>query len=259
MKKNSGKAKEFLTKLKHIYGCLIAIGTKSEDYFTDKDNSYIKWVGRLTSSKPVLQDRFVKKGFMLAFLFTVIILASLVWYTWRSNRHLQMLETTHFRLLQLSGQIIHFDEVLTMSAHMAVETGELQWEERYRNFEPQLDSAIKEVVELSPEKFMSKAITQIDLANIKLVTMENRAFALIRKGNRQIASKILHSPEYAKQKQIYSSGIHEISNGICVLEQAKIKKEQWIALTIAVFLIVTIPLVAFIWFVPLRILRRYIV
>ncbi|MHC4364023.1 MAG: PAS domain S-box protein [Planctomycetota bacterium] len=258
MKKNGGKAKEFFIKLRHIYSRLIATETKSEGYSTDNGIPRIKRTGRPTSSKAVLQGRLVIKGFMLAFLFTVVILAGLVWYTWRSNRHLKMLETTHFRLLRLSGRIIHIDEVLTMSAHMAVETGEPEWEERYRSFEPQLDSAIKEVIGLSPEQFMKEAISRTDTANIKLVAMENRAFDLIRQGQLETARKILHSPEYKKQKQIYSSGIYEISNAISIRERTRIKKEQRIALTIAVLLIGTIPLVAFIWFTAMRILRRYI-
>ena len=180
-----------------------------------------------SGSKAVIPSRLVIKGFVLAFLFTVVILAGLVWYTWRSNRHLKKLETTHFRLLQLDGQIIHIDEVLTMSAHMAVETGELQWEERYRKFEPQLDSAIKEVIELSPEQFMKKAISRTDTANIKLVAMENRAFDLVRQGQRETAAKVLHSTEYTKQKQVYSNGINEISPFksyliICVIFGTKI-------------------------------------
>ncbi|MHC4103700.1 MAG: sensor histidine kinase [Planctomycetota bacterium] len=259
MKKNGGKAKEFFTKLRYVYGRLIATETKSQDYSTDNEHPRIKWAGRPTNSKAPLQGRLVIKGFMLAFLFTVVILAGVVWYTWRSNRHLKALETIHFRLLQLSGQIIHIDEVLTMSAHMAVETGELEWEVRYRNFEPQLDSAIKEVIELSPEQFMKEAISRTDTANIELVAMENQAFDLIRRGDRQTAKKVLHDPEYGKQKQIYSSGIHEISNAISIRERVRIKKEQRIALTITVLLIVTIPLVAFIWFTAMRILRRYIV
>lgn len=69
---------------------------------------------------------------------------------------------------------------------------------------------------------------------------------------------MLHSAEYEKQKQIYSSGIYEISNAIYTREQARIKKEQRIALTIISLLIVTIPLVGFIWLAAMRVLRRYI-
>ncbi|MHC4439667.1 MAG: PAS domain S-box protein, partial [Planctomycetota bacterium] len=259
MKNNGGKGKEFLTKLKQIFGRIIEKENISEKPLEDNERLKIEATDQLTSGKSIISDRLVTKGFVVVFSFTMIILGGLAWYTWRSNRHLKRLETTHFRLLQLSGQIIHIDEVLTMSAHMAAETGEPQWEERYRIFEPQLDSAIEEVIDLSPEQFMKDAISRTDKANIKLVALENRAFDLIRQDDRQAASELLHNTEYTNQKQIYSNGINEISNAIFSLEEARLKEEQRIALTVIVLLIVTMPLVGFIWFAALRILKRYIV
>ncbi|MHC4323951.1 MAG: PAS domain S-box protein, partial [Planctomycetota bacterium] len=259
MKKNGGKAKEYFTKLRQIFGRPLATDVKSEKPLEGNGQFRIKAIDQQTSRKSIISSRHVTKGFVLVFSFTMVILGSLAWYTWRSNRHLKMLETTHFRLHQLSGQIIHIDEVLTMSAHMAAETGEPQWEERYRKYEPQLDSAIKEVIELSPEQFMKEAISRTDKANIKLVAMENQAFDLIRQGQIEAASKLLHGTEYTNQKHIYSVGINGISNAIFSLEEARLKKERRIAFTVIVLLVVTMPLVGFIWFAALRILKRYIV
>lgn len=180
MEKNRYQAKGFFAKLKRICSWPIMAKIKSENPPEDNRQFGRKAIDQLKTGKSITSGRLVIKGFILAFSFTVVILASLVGYTWRSNRHLKMLETKHFRLLQLSGQIVHIDEVLTMSAHMAVETGEPHWQERYRQFEPQLDSAIKEVIELSPKQFMKEAISRTDKANIKLVAMENQAFDLIR-------------------------------------------------------------------------------
>jgi len=259
MKKNGGKAKKFFTKLRQIYSWPIVTETKSENNFTDNANLSNKKGDRPTASIAITPGRLVIRGFVLAFLFTIIILGSLAWYTWRSNQHLKALETKHFRLLELSGQIIYIDEVLTMSAEMAAHSGEPKWEERYRIYEPQLDKAIKEVIELSPEKFMSEAISQTDVANIKLVAMENSAFDLVRQGQLQTAAKLLDSPEYKEQKQIYSEGINEIATAIGDREKARLKKEQQIAFTTIIFLIIAMPLVAFIWLAALRILRRYII
>ena len=212
MKNNGSKAKGFFAKLKRICSRLIGAKKQSEDFFPDNYSLGTKGKDWPTSGKAVTPSRLVIKGFVLVFSFTMVILGGLAWYTWRSNLHLKALETKHFRLLELSGQIIYFDEVLTMSTHMAVETGETEWEDRYRNYEPLLDTAIKEVIELSSEKFISEAIAQTDSANIKLVAMENRAFDLIRQGQLETASKLLHGTEYTRQKQVYNNGINEISN-----------------------------------------------
>ena len=53
----------------------------------------------------------------------------------------------------MAGEIVHLDEVLTMSARMAASTGSLKWEQRYGIFEPKLDKAIKRAIELAPEAY----------------------------------------------------------------------------------------------------------
>ena len=67
-------------------------------------------------------------------------------------------------------------------------------------------------MELAPPT--SKAATKTDAANIKLVEMENRAFALVRAGRKEEAQTVLFSPEYETQKQIYAEGITSFVNQI---------------------------------------------
>ena len=50
------------------------------------------------------------------------------------------------RLERLHGDILHLDEVLTMSARMAAASGDVKWESRYLSFEPKLDSKISKVI-----------------------------------------------------------------------------------------------------------------
>ncbi len=118
-----------------------------------------------------------------------------------------------FELQELIGQIIHLDEVLTMSARMAATTGNRQWETRYRKFEPPLDTAIQKAIELAPETFENHA-AQTDAANIQLVAMENHAFTLVRNGATDDALAILFSNDYQRQKKIYAEGIEKTNLAI---------------------------------------------
>ncbi|NQU21470.1 MAG: PAS domain S-box protein, partial [Candidatus Nealsonbacteria bacterium] len=111
------------------------------------------------------------------------------------------------RIEELRGSIVHLDEVLTMSARMAAFTGDLEWENRYRRFEPQLDAAIKEAMTLAPEAYGGEAAAESAAANIKLVDMENRTFDLVRQGHADQAKAVLFSDEYEKQKQVYAQGM----------------------------------------------------
>ena len=110
------------------------------------------------------------------------------------------------RIKELQGVIVHLDEVLTMSARMAAATGDPAWERRYRQFEPQLDAAVKEATALTAESGRTNGAAQTDAANLKLVEMENKSFALVHEGRTEAARAILFSREYETQKKIYAEG-----------------------------------------------------
>ena len=73
-------------------------------------------------------------------LLSVIYLGVLVYETPKTLNKLRY-EQKEFMLLR--GQILQFDEVLTMSAKMAAATGDAYWYERYSSYEPRLDVAIQ--------------------------------------------------------------------------------------------------------------------
>ena len=50
------------------------------------------------------------------------------------------------RLERLHGDIVHLDEVLTMSAKMGAASGDPKWEKRYLKYEPLLDVKIRDVM-----------------------------------------------------------------------------------------------------------------
>ena len=147
----------------------------------------------------------------------------------------------NLQLKELRGIIIHLDEVLTMSARMAAATGDLRWEERYRSFEPQLDAAIKEAMRLAPEAYSDEAAAQTDAANIKLVTMENKAFDLVRRGRVDDARVLLFSDEYDRQKLIYTHGMTRFAAGLSKTIAADLKREQRHAFLYISIVVILIP------------------
>src|ERR1700736_2927387 len=133
-----------------------------------------------------------------------------VWFGWiifDARRDAKIFTDRLSRIEELRGVIVHLGELLTMSARMAAATGDLQWEKRSRQFEPQLDAAIKEITKIGTGPFDVKAATKTKAANIELVKMENRAFASVRAGLKEEAQTALSSPEYETQKQIYAEEI----------------------------------------------------
>ena len=156
---------------------------------------------------------------------TVIAILWLGWQFWTLNVESEHLRTHDLRMVELSGEIIHLDEVLTMSARMSAETLDSRWEDRYRQYEPQLDAAIKESSQLDPE-MMGKFVAETDLANQKLVEMENKTFDLVHQKDQHAASGILSSPEYARQKEIYADGMRKLSAAISARANAKMAAQH---------------------------------
>ncbi|MEE9554610.1 MAG: ATP-binding protein [candidate division Zixibacteria bacterium] len=163
----------------------------------------------------------------------------------------------HDRLVELRGIIVHLDEVLTMSAQMAAATGDLKWEERYREFEPVLGTAIDEAISLSHRAYSSVAAAKTDAANIKLVEMENRAFDLVRQGNSDSAALILFGNAYEQQKSIYSNGMDEFDAVITEVAVLDMKRASHATSIKTAIVLILSPLLIFTWFIVFRAIRRW--
>jgi PAS domain S-box-containing protein len=147
-------------------------------------------------------------GITLALTFATFALV--IWAGSWKYRAAEIFRNRESRIQTLHGTILRLDEVLTMSAAMAAATGDLRWEQRYRRNEPALDAAIAEAKALVPGGSSITSVAGTDVANVKLVAMENRAFALVRAGSLSEAHAILSSPAYQTQKDLYSTGLDKV-------------------------------------------------
>ncbi|MGB7084469.1 MAG: HAMP domain-containing sensor histidine kinase [Phormidesmis sp.] len=145
---------------------------------------------------------------MGAVAISLILVALSSFQTYKISNEFQSGVVTNFRLQQLSGQIIHLDEVLTMSSRMAAATGDLAWEERYRAYEPALSENIGQAIAIAPDAYDRHA-DQINEAHLKRVEIENQAFELVEKGDKKEALTLLFGESYQTQKERYASGIQQ--------------------------------------------------
>jgi len=118
--------------------------------------------------------------------------------------------TTDFELQRLSGNITHYDEILTMSARMSATTGDLSWKKRYDAYEPMLIEAIDRAIELAPKTYELQA-AQINTANLKLIEMESKALELVSQNQPKQALIVLFGESYKAQKEIYGNGLRQWS------------------------------------------------
>ncbi len=212
-------------------------------------------VSPVASCKTSASGLSVTGKIALLLLLTAVILIGLSSYARSLYSEFKTAESQYRRIIELNGVITHLDEVLTMSARMAAATGDLKWETRYRGFEPKLDAAIKEAIGLAPEAVMSEAVKQTDTANIKLVAMENEAFDLVRRGDREGAARLLYSSEYEGQKCLYSEGIARTAGALERHMQRNCNRRCTAVLVGFISAAFAISLALFAWFAALRMRR----
>lgn len=175
---------------------------------------------------------------------------------WNTYQGFQSTVLKDFRLQELGGDITYLDEVLTMSARMAATTGQQRWEERYLQYVPELDKAIKEATQLAPQAVKNQP-AEVDQANAKLVELESKAFDLVRKGKPQEAYSVLFGKTYETQKQIYSKGNNALLSAIdSSIQQSLQGYGQRLVLSLVVIAI-SIPLLAMSWVIILNLVRSY--
>ncbi|MEO0687912.1 MAG: hypothetical protein AAFY76_23365, partial [Cyanobacteria bacterium J06649_11] len=127
---------------------------------------------------------------------TVLLFVPQIILTYQAYKKFENITTIELKLQSLSDEIIYLDEVLTMSSRMNAATGNRMWEKRYRQFEPQLDTAIAQSNKLAAKVYSSEEAKKTEAANKILVQMEYQSFELVRNGNQEAAQALLSSQKY---------------------------------------------------------------
>jgi hypothetical protein len=204
----------------------------------------------------VSQERFPIWLHTVAGAIAGVILCWFGWNAYEGYRTTAVTIAKIEKIKELQTTITHLDEVLTTSARMAAATGERRWEERYRQFEPQLDAAIKEAIQLAPDVSNALAAAQTDAANSKLVEMEKRGFDLVHQGYLEEARTLLSSAEYEEQKRLYGAGMTQFAALLHAATQTLLQSQAHRAFFNITVTSVAIPLALIGWLMILQAMRR---
>ena len=149
-----------------------------------------------------------------------LALGILIWLGWTGTRtrdEMRAAEYQAVRVAELRGTFAYLDEWLTMSASMAVLTGEARWVSRYEEASPDLTAAIAEAVALSTPEVSAALAQTTEEARNGLTQMERAALAMARRGDRDGARSLLDGPEFAYLKASYASGIEALGQELMTL------------------------------------------
>ena len=210
----------------------------------------------MKNKNPSKVTAFPARALTGALVLSIVVLVALIWFMLDSYRNVTAGQQHNLRIEGLRGTIVHLDEVLTMSARMAAATGDSNWERRYRQFEPQLDAALKEAMLLTAHSDSAEAVAQTDAANLKLVEMENLGFDLVRAGEAARARAVLFGDAYEAQKKIYAEGIGTLTQHLSEQLAANLLKKQYEAIFSIIAVVCCIVLFLFAWLSVLRRLEK---
>jgi len=191
--------------------------------------------------------------------FATLLFCVLGWNAWSSYQDQKRIQEYAFPVEKLKGMIIHFDEVLTMSAAMAAATGDPEWENRYREYEPQLRAALEGIIELLPGYLTAESAVRTARANNRLVEIENRVFDLVRQDRRKEATALLFGEEYRRQKEVYIKGMEQISSDLCRNIKCELDEGRRHTFFSITSTLVMLPILIVTWIWALRVMRNHIV
>lgn len=150
-----------------------------------------------------------------------LLAGAMAWTTYRNYRVIETIQHREMRVRDLRGQILYLDEVLTDSCSLAAVTGEPRWEERYRQFLPELDAAINQAIELVPAA--KSELAGVADANTALVRLEDQAFDLVRHKHSAQAWELLNGDEYQRNKREYADGLASFANRLRMFSESAIE------------------------------------
>jgi diguanylate cyclase (GGDEF)-like protein/PAS domain S-box-containing protein len=192
------------------------------------------------------------RALTIALIASVLVISVIGWNVVRIHVREDKLHEKSAALTANIIRIMHLDEVLTMSARMAAVSGDLSYEERYNKFEPELGMRIKETIGMFPESKAVQYERETDAANIRLVGMERRAFALVHAGRRSEALALLKSPEYLRQKEIYAKGMGKTLDAVTALYDRIEQKEHSYQLLLLTLSVAVLFLLFLAWLFTIR-------
>ncbi len=195
----------------------------------------------------------VVKTFVLFLLLSTAALAYPVWQGWWS---FQSLRTTEAQLQQVMGQehfITYHDEVLTLSAKMAVATADKSWASHYEGFGPRPRPTFEDGWNISENEAVGADIILTAYAGDKLEAIEKKVLEHVTQGNQDLAATLLRSPEYQDQKQAYDRGMKAFITGVQKILENRRSEDIASIQRIGIIIGIILPGIVFAWFVSHRI------
>jgi len=164
--------------------------------------------------------------FIAAMAISFILISAYAAYSWKTHRDFHNIYASHITMDRDLAHIRLLDEALTISARMAVVSGEPEYRRNYLLLEPRLSAIIKGLRENPQRAGSALILSRMDAANRHLAKIEKQALSYGEK-NKKEAAALLASPGYLRHKRDYASAAKELeaaSDAIIGEEDANLRR-----------------------------------
>ena len=181
------------------------------------------------------RPRLPLSSFAVAIVITGAIFAGFIWQGTRSFEQFRMLNRASIEAGSLIADIRHFDEVLATATGMAVETGDIQWKERYATYNARLSANFKRARDLATTPEIRGHARDAEEAHAQVRLIEGDAFDLVDGDQRELAREVLANPTYMSNRQIYNFGLEQLRRDLTTqaiasiaMEEADFGRKKWL-------------------------------
>jgi methyl-accepting chemotaxis protein PixJ len=174
-------------------------------------------------------QQFIQSNLVVAIVSSIglnlLIIGTSTWNVWNSSQKLNITVERQNKLQDLSSKSIYHDEVLTMSANMFASSGQPMWGKRYKDLIPESTKVTAELFKNISSSVKDNYL-KINASIEQLISMEDRAFKLVKENKLTDAAAILQSEEYSREKKIYADNIQIIITSIKAESDIQIQQER---------------------------------
>jgi signal transduction histidine kinase/DNA-binding NarL/FixJ family response regulator len=196
---------------------------------------------------------------MTSFALAVMVLLVTVsaWFNWNMSDRVRTISQNQMMVQSASEELLHFGEVMELSAKLAARTGNPADVERYKAAQLRVRQAIEQlnsVIQLKENRVTLRAVSEVDR---KRLTIQTQAFALAAVGAREEAASLLEQPRYKALARTYAAGAADIQRRSAdYIEETRQELETYLSLN-TVSALITFLLVGLTWFLIVRPARRW--
>ena len=178
----------------------------------------------MTAQLPRARPRRRRFARLTKAAFWALIMGVLAWVAWsgiETRQDLRLATQRAIRVAELRGSFAYLNEWMTMSARMAVATGDQRWVERYDEASPKLAANIAEALTQATPEIADALENTTQEAYRGLASMQRAAMDGAERSGLQAAQALLNGPEFAYLEAVYQSGIDAFGEDLTELTRAR--------------------------------------